>query len=145
MQQKKTQKKDKIVRFGVSLEEELLKAFDSQIQKLKYPTRSKAIADLMRKEIIRQRWFTGKEISGAIVFLYNHHRRNIVDRIIDIQHEFSDVIISTQHVHLSHDECLEIVVVKGKPSRVEELSHRIRSTKGVEDCTFAFTSTFTHT
>ncbi|MGB9641887.1 MAG: nickel-responsive transcriptional regulator NikR [Candidatus Ratteibacteria bacterium] len=130
-----------LIRFGVSLEKEVLEKFDRHIKQKKYPTRSKAIADLMRKEIIQQRWRTGKEIAGAIVFIYNHHRRNVVDRIIDIQHDFADIVISTQHVHLSHDECLEIVVIKGKPQRVEILADNIRSTKGVEHCTVAFTAT----
>ncbi|MCM8758330.1 MAG: nickel-responsive transcriptional regulator NikR [Candidatus Omnitrophica bacterium] len=133
--------KDKIVRFGVSLEKDLLDIFDEQIKKQGYPTRSKAIADLMRKEIVHHKWRTGKQIAGAIVFIYNHHKRNIVDRIIDIQHDFSDLVVSTQHVHLSHDECLEIVVVKGKPENVENLANNIRSIKGVEHCTVAFTST----
>jgi CopG family nickel-responsive transcriptional regulator len=141
MQQKKTQTKDKIVRFGVSLEKSLLDIFDSKIKEKKYPTRSKAIADLMRKEIVEYRWKTGKEVAGAIVFIYNHHKRNIVDTLIDIQHDFVDIVISTQHVHLSHDECLEIVVVKGKPQRVSTLATTIRSTKGVEHCTTAITST----
>ncbi len=141
MQQKKTQMKGEIVRFGVSLEKELLDIFDRKIKQKKYTTRSKAIADLMRKEIIQQRWRTGKQVAGAIVFIYNHHRRNIVDRIIDIQHDFSDIVVSTQHVHLSHDECLEIVVIKGKPQRVETLADSIRSIKGVEHCVVAFTST----
>ncbi|HOJ31848.1 MAG TPA: nickel-responsive transcriptional regulator NikR [bacterium] len=141
MQQKKTQTKDKIVRFGVSLEKDLLEIFDRKIKQKKYATRSKAIADLMRKEIIQQRWRTGKEVAGAIVFIYNHHRRNVVDKIIDIQHDFSNIVVSTQHVHLSHDECLEIVVIKGKPQMVETLADNIRSTKGVEHCVVAFTST----
>jgi len=71
--------KGEIVRFGVSLEKELLDIFDRKIKQKKYTTRSKAIADLMRKEIIQQRWRTGKQVAGAIVFIYNHHRRNIVD------------------------------------------------------------------
>ncbi len=141
MQQKRTQTKDNIIRFGVSLQKELLDTFDNQIRKKKYSTRSKAIADLMRKEIIERKWRIGKQVAGAIVFIYNHHKRNIVDQIIDIQHDFSDIVISTQHVHLSHDECLEIAVVKGKPFRVETLANSIRSIKGVEHCTVAFTST----
>lgn len=130
-----------LIRFGVSLEKGLLERFDRYIKAKKYPTRSKAIADLMRKMIVEQSWLEGKEVAGAILFIYNHHKRNIVDNIIDIQHDFSDIIISAQHVHLSHDECLEIVVVKGTPSRVESLADSIRSIKGVEHCSLAFTST----
>ncbi|MCM8821751.1 MAG: nickel-responsive transcriptional regulator NikR [Candidatus Omnitrophica bacterium] len=129
-----------LIRFGVSLEKELLEVFDRYIKEKKYPTRSKAIADLMRKEIVQQRWREGKKVAGAIVFIYNHHRRNIVDRLIDIQHDFAEIVISTQHIHLSHDECLEMVVVRGKPSNVERLANTIRSIKGVEHCAIAFTS-----
>ncbi len=130
-----------LVRFGVSLDKELLEKFDRHIKGKKYPTRSKAIADLMRKEFVKHKWRTGKEIAGAIVFIYNHHKRNVVDKIIDIQHDFGNIVISTQHVHLSHDECLEIIVVKGKPKQVESLADSISSIKGVEHCTVAFTST----
>lgn len=130
-----------IVRFGVSLDKGLLDKFDRYIKEKKYPTRSKAIADLMRKEFVKHRWQTGKGVAGAIVFIYNHHKRNVVDKIIDIQHDFGGIVISTQHVHLSHDECLEIIVVRGKPDQVESLANNISSIKGVEHCTVAFTST----
>ncbi|HOC03598.1 MAG TPA: nickel-responsive transcriptional regulator NikR [Candidatus Ratteibacteria bacterium] len=128
-----------IVRFGVSLEKEILERFDRLIKQRKYSTRSKAIEDLIRKEFVEDRWLTGKEIAGAIVFIYNHHKRNIANKIIDIQHDFGGIVISTQHVHLSNDECLEIIVVKGNPSKVKSLADSIRSIKGVEHCTVAFT------
>jgi len=128
-----------IVRFGVSLEKEILERFDRLIKQQKYPTRSKAIEDLIRKEFIEYRWLTGKEIAGAIVFIYNHHKRNIANKIIDIQHDFGGIVISTQHVHLSDEECLEIIVVKGNPTKVKSLADSIRSIKGVEHCTVAFT------
>jgi len=128
-----------IVRFGVSLEKEILERFDRLIKQRKYSTRSKAIEDLIRKEFVEDRWLTGKEIAGAIVFIYNHHKRNIANKIIDIQHDFGGIVISTQHVHISNDECLEIIVVKGNPSKVKSLADSIRSIKGVEHCTVAFT------
>ncbi|HPP66353.1 MAG TPA: nickel-responsive transcriptional regulator NikR [bacterium] len=129
-----------IVRFGVSLEKELLEKFDRYIKGKKYSTRSKAIADLIKKEFVEYQWKKGNQVAGAIVFIYNHHKRNVVEKVIDIQHNFGRFVISTQHVHLSHDECLEIVVVKGKSSQIKSLADHIRSIKGVEHCTIAFTS-----
>jgi len=121
-----------LARFGVSLEKELLAKFDKHIKEKNYPTRSKAIGDLIRENLVKKEWIEGKEVVGAITLVYNHHKRELVDRLTDVQHHFHSLIISSQHVHLDEDNCVEIVVVKGKPSQVEELAYRLKSTKGVK-------------
>jgi len=121
-----------LVRFGVSLEKELLAKFDKHIKEKNYPTRSKAIADLIRENLVKKEWLEGREVVGAITLVYNHHRRELVNRLTDVQHHFHQLIISSQHVHLDEDNCVEIVVVKGKPREIDRLAQSLKSTKGVK-------------
>ena len=121
-----------IVRFGVSLEKELLDKFDKLIKEKKYPNRSEAIRDLIRENLVKREWVEGKEVAGSITLVFDHHKRELVNILTDIQHDFHPLIISSQHIHLDHDNCLEIIVVRGKPGEVRELSDKLRSTKGVK-------------
>ena len=112
----------KLVRFGVSLEKELLSKFDQLIKQKNYPNRSEAFRDLIRQELVTKEWYESKEIAGAIILIYDHHRRALVTKITEIQHDFQNIIISTQHIHLDHRNCLEIVAVKGSPRQVRKLA-----------------------
>lgn len=130
-----------LIRFGVSLEKELLVRFDDQIKNKNYPNRSEAIRDLIRKELVKQEWLSGKKTAGAIILVYNHHKRELLDSLTDIQHDHHHIIISTQHIHLDEHNCLEIVVVRGKAKEAQGLSDLLKSTKGVKyaDLTMATT------
>lgn len=122
----------KLKRFSISLDENLISKFDKHIRIKDYPTRSKAIGDLIRKDLVRQEWMGKKEVAGTITLVYSHHKRELINRLTDIQHDFHNLIISSQHVHLDHENCLELVVVKGKPRDVEKLAHKLKATKGVK-------------
>jgi len=130
----------RLVRFGVSLEEKLLKKFDRDIRNKKYPTRSKAIADLINESFVKEKWKKGGIVAGAIILVYNHHKRELVDRLTDIQHDYHHLVISTQHIHLDRDNCLEIVAVKGKAKDIEILANKLKGTKGVKHSSIAITS-----
>jgi len=121
-----------IVRFGVSLEKELLDKFDRLIKETKYPNRSEAIRDLIRENLVKREWVEGKEVAGSITLVFDHHRRELMNTLTDIQHDFYQLIISSQHVHLDYDNCLEIIVVRGRPRGVKELADKLRATKGVK-------------
>lgn len=121
-----------IVRFGVSLGKELLGKFDRLIKEKKYPNRSEAIRDLIRENLVKREWVEGKEVAGAITLVFDHHKRELMNTLTDIQHDFYQLIISSQHIHLDHDNCLEIIVVRGKPIEVRELADKLRVTKGVK-------------
>ena len=121
-----------IIRFGVSLEKELLEKFDKLSKEKQYPNRSEAIRDLIREELVKKEWVEGKEVAGAITLVFDHHKRELMNTLTDIQHDFYQLIISSQHVHLDHDNCLEIIVVRGKPRGVKELADKLRATKGVK-------------
>ncbi len=128
-------------RFSVSLDKALLGRFDRQIGKQGYPTRSKAIADLIRESLVLEEWKSGKEVAAAIVLVYDHHKRDLANRLTHVQHDYHHLIVSSQHVHLDHNNCLEIVVARGKPRDIEALSRKLKTTKGVKYCSLAAAST----
>jgi CopG family nickel-responsive transcriptional regulator len=130
-----------LVRFSVSAEAGLVRRFDRQIKAQGYPTRSKAVADLMRDSLVKGAWKAGREVAAAIIMVYDHHRRHLTGRLTAIQHDYHDLIISSQHVHLDHDNCLEIVVVRGAPKRVQALARQLKATKGVKYTSVAAAST----
>lgn len=88
-----------LVRFGVSLEKDLLAHFDSHLKGKKYTNRSEGIRDLIRDDLVKKQWQEGKEIAGTITMIYDHHKRELVNKLMDIQHDFGGLIISTQHIH----------------------------------------------
>ena len=130
-----------LVRFSVSVDKGLLDRFDREAGRDGYTTRSKAIADLMRESLVRHQWKAGKEVAAAIIMVYDHHKRDLSNRLTHIQHDYHDLIISSQHVHLDHRNCLEIVVVKGTPKKVKELAVNLKATKGVKYSSVATAST----
>lgn len=131
---------ESIYRFGVSIEKSLIDKFDQLIKRRKYTNRSKAIADLIRKELIHTTFEAGGEIAGAILLLYNHHKRELLSKMTDIQHQYQKYIVSTQHIHLDHDNCLEIIAVRGRAAEINELADRLISLKGVKHGDISFTS-----
>jgi CopG family nickel-responsive transcriptional regulator len=130
----------KLSRFGVSLEGDLLRKFDAFIGAEGYSNRSKAIADLIRKEFVSDVFARGGVVAGAVTIVYDHHKREVVNKLLDIQHNHGKIIISAQHVHLDHDCCLEIVAVKGDAAKVKTLADSLKSVKGVKHSTLSVTS-----
>jgi len=122
----------KLIRFGVSMEEGLLSKFDRLLKAEGYASRSEAIRDLVRRTIVEEEWVTGETVSGSIMPVYNHHHRELLEKIMDIQHDFHEVIISTQHVHMDHDNCLEIIVVKGMAEVIKNVYNHLTALKGVK-------------
>ncbi len=124
---------DDTKRFGVSIESDLLKKFDSYIKSKNYTNRSEALRDLIRKEFVEEQWLnTDKNAAGAIVLVFDHHRRELMDNLVDIQHDYHKTIISTQHIHLDPRVCLEVIVVRGKISEIYQLESKLKSIKGVK-------------
>lgn len=121
-----------LVRFGVSVESDLLEQFDQFIEARQYKNRSEAIRDLMRQSLIEEAWEKDAVMAGGIAYVYDHHKRQLVNQLLLIQHDYHDLVVSSQHIHLDHDNCLEIVVVKGLVSRVRELYDRIKAMKGIQ-------------
>ena len=130
-----------LVRFGVSLEKTLLDGFDVLIRAKQYTNRSEALRDLIRKELVQQEWQSGSDVVGTVTLIYDHHKRDVLIRVMDMQHDFQEAIISTQHIHLDHHNCLEIVAARGKAEEVQKLADALRSIKGVRHATLSMSST----
>ncbi len=126
----------KLVRFGVSLDEDLLGQFDRLIRQRKYTNRSEAIRDLIREELVKKEWTENREVTGAITLVYDHHARQLVNKVIDIQHDCHTCILSTQHIHLDHHNCFEIVVTRGKSKDIEALFQKLKAVKNVKHAGF---------
>ncbi len=125
--------KNKLSRFGVSMERDLLMKFDQLITKRGYTNRSEAIRDFARKEMVAQVIHDQKAIMfGVLSYVYNHHIRELEAKLTDIQHDYFKIIISTSHVHIDHDSCLEVIILKGRASAIDRLASKILSMKGVK-------------
>jgi CopG family nickel-responsive transcriptional regulator len=120
-------------RIGVAIDSTLLAKFDELIAKRGYTNRSEAFRDLIRDELIQKTWESpDSEVVGTVTLVYDHHVRMLSEKLTDMQHEHHEQILSTLHVHLDHDNCLEVLVVKGKAKSVQAIAERIISTKGVK-------------
>lgn len=126
-----------VVRLSVSLDKELVDEFDRKTRLEGCPTRSKAVGDLIRASLVQTEWQAGDEVAGAIVLVYDHHWRDLVQKLTDVQHDCHDAIISTQHVHLDHDNCLEIIAVRGRPKEIDATFRRLKALKGLKHVSLA--------
>jgi len=123
----------KIIRFGVSLEDELLVKFDALLERIGYRNRSEAIRDLIRDRLVREAWKEGdKEIVGILSLVYNHEKSEVTERLNLIQHKNIGAIVSTTHIHLDSHNCLEVIILKGKSREIEKISDLLQSTKNVK-------------
>jgi CopG family transcriptional regulator, nickel-responsive regulator len=122
-----------IERFSISLEPALLKEFDLYVKRHDYATRSEAARDLLRKALVEEEWSDGKvEVMGVISIVYEHHRRGLMSRLMSIQHDFEQLIVSSSHVHVDHDNCLEVMIVRGVSGKVHKVRDAIAAIKGVK-------------
>ena len=131
----------KVVRFSVSIESDLLRAFDRLITSRGYANRSEAIRDAIRRQLISREWEEGDEVAGVITLLYDHHRPGLAETITEIQHQATSQVISTTHIHLDESNCLEFIAVKGEGEAIERLADKLQSLRGVKHGEIAATST----
>lgn len=120
-----------VVRFSVSLEKELLSELDRFVKDNNFTNRSQGLRHLIEKNIVEKKWQCNNVVAGAVVMTYGHHKRDILEKTNDIQHDYFDVILSSQHFHLSHNTCLEIIAVRGEAHRLTELSDKLIAVKGI--------------
>jgi len=125
---------EKITRFGVSIEPGLLKKFDKMIKKEGYENRSEAIRDLIRGNLIEEKSKNPDEnVIGTLTMIYDHHTGNLTNKLLDLQHDHTNEILSTTHIHVDHHNCLEVLVLKGKSARVQKLADSIKALKGIKN------------
>lgn len=123
----------KTIRFGVSLDNALLERFDALCKKRGSPNRSEAIRDLIRAALVEARWEEENAlVAGTLTMIYNHHKSDLAQRLTEEQHAYHHLIVTSLHVHLDHDNCLEVLVLRGEAGLLRELAHRLLSIKGVK-------------
>ena len=130
----------KLIRFGVSLQDVLIKKFDRLIKKKKYSNRSEAIRDLIRRELVQEEIKSDQQVAGVLNILFDHHKTSMSDKLNSIQHDYFHNIVSSTHIHLDHDNCLEVIILKGKSKDIREISDRIIAIKGVKHGELSMTS-----
>jgi CopG family nickel-responsive transcriptional regulator len=120
-----------LIRFGVSMENDLLEPFDQFITKHGFHNRSEAIRDLIREKLSLEKGVKTGRVMGTITIIYNHHIRNLSEELTDIQHHYQPHILFSTHVHITHENCLEVIIVQGEERTLRELANRIGGQKGV--------------
>ena len=122
-----------LCRIGVAIDSDLLDKFDRLIAQRGYTNRSEAFRDLIRDELVEKAWESPDiQVVGTVTLVYDHHVRLLNEKLTGIQHDFHRSILSTLHVHLDHDNCLEVLVLRGRASEVRKVADVLISTKGVK-------------
>jgi CopG family nickel-responsive transcriptional regulator len=120
-------------RFGVSMDDMLLGKLDAMVRNKGYPNRSEAIRDLVRKVLVDDEWTSDAgEIIGVLVIVFDHHMRELSTRLLKKEHHWEGSILSTLHLHLDHDNCLEVKVIRGRADEVREFADEMISMKGIK-------------
>ena len=123
------------IRFGVSVEDELLKSFDRLIAGQAYANRSEALRDLMRDALVKSHIETSPEdaeVLGSLTLVYDHHATELNDKMNQLQHDHHDLVVSVLHVHVSHDDCMEVIVLRGRLHEIRHLADGLLSLRGVK-------------
>ncbi len=124
-----------LLRFGVSIEDDLLQSFDQLIAKRGYATRSEALRDLIRDALVGGRLEQQQEateVLGSLTLVYDHHAHQLAEKMAEVQHESHEMVVSVLHVHVSHDDCMEVIVLRGRAGEVRKLADALLSLKGVK-------------
>lgn len=130
-----------LARIGVAIDAELLETFDAHIAEKGYQNRSEAFRDLIRDRLIHQEAEApNKEVVGSLTLVYDHHQRNLTDKITALQHDHHGVVVSTLHVHLDHHNCLEVLILRGRSKQVRQLADLLISVKGIQHGQLAITT-----
>ena len=124
-----------IVRFGVSIEQDLLENYDRLTVERGYATRSEALRDLIREALIQQRIGMNPDTPalGSLTLVYDHHTGNLLQEMTQVQHEFHELILSVMHLHVSHDDCMEVIALRGIVAEIVKLANGLLSLKGVKN------------
>jgi CopG family transcriptional regulator, nickel-responsive regulator len=130
-----------LVRTGVSLEQELLRQFDESIRERGYQNRSEAIRDLIRDHLVSREANKNKVVAGTLTIVYDHHRPNLTEKLVEVQHHAGSQVLAATHVHLDHHNCLEVVIMKGRSGTIQAIADAILSLQGVKHGQLVLTST----
>ncbi|MFA6034568.1 MAG: nickel-responsive transcriptional regulator NikR [Myxococcota bacterium] len=134
--------RDAVCRFSISMPEGLVRQLDEMVEVKGFANRSQAVADMVRNRLVEHRAHdTNDEIAGTVTLVYDHHKRNLQKILTQVQHDHHELIIATLHVHLDHENCLEVLALRGPAHDVRNLSEKLIAAKGVKHGTLTVTTT----
>ena len=123
---------ENVTRYSITVPSSLMEAFDEHVRRRHYTNRSEALRDLMRSSLVDERWGEDEaEVMGTVTVVYDHHQRELSQRLTSLQHDAHDMVICTTHVHLDHHHCLEVIVLRGHAGQVREMAEALIGTRGV--------------
>lgn len=120
-----------LIRLSISLEKPLCEKLDKMVKTSGYSNRSEYIRDLIRDRMVTDQWEKSEEVLGTITLIYNHHQRELSEKITDIQHNHHEQVLASTHIHLSHEICAEMIMVKGVAENISRLADILRQQRGV--------------
>ncbi len=131
-----------LVRFSVSLEADLLEQFDRYCREGRFATRSEAVRQLLRDTLTSHFWAAdAKDAAATLTLVYDHHKTHLAEKLLELQHRHNDMVVSTMHVHLDHDHCLEVIVLRGRATALQEMAAELRGLKGIRKGQLVLAST----
>jgi CopG family nickel-responsive transcriptional regulator len=130
-----------LVRLSLSLEASLFKKLEKLVKKSGYTNRSEFVRDLVRKRIVETEWDSDGDVIGTITLIYDHHRHQLAEKLIEIGHRYHHEVLVTTHVHLDHHLCAEVILVRGRSSQIRKFTDQIQQQKGVLHVELAATTT----
>lgn len=134
-----------LVRFSVSLESDLLERFDRYCEEQHYATRSEAVRQLLRETLTSHAWSADAEDAAAtLTIVYDHHRTSLMERLLELQHRHAEMVVSTMHVHLDHDHCLEVIVLRGRAQALQQMAAELKGLKGIHQGQLVLARTAAH-
>lgn len=134
-----------LVRFSVSLESDLLEQFDRYCTEQKFATRSEAVRQLLRETLTTHEWTAGAEDAAAtLTIVYDHHRTSLMEKLLELQHRHAELVVSTMHVHLDHDHCLEVIVLRGHAPNLQQMAAELKGLKGIHQGQLVLARTSPH-
>jgi CopG family nickel-responsive transcriptional regulator len=130
-----------LTRVSLSLDQSLLDSLEQQVAKKGYENRSEFIRDLIRDHLARDQWLSGEEVLGTLTLIYNHHQRGVSEKLVEEQHHSGEHILASTHVHLSHEICAEMIMLRGSGSGIIKLTNALKQLRGVLHASLAMSTT----
>ena len=130
-----------LARLSFSIEKPLLERLEHMVAEGNYGNRSEFIRDMIRDRLVAEAWEKNEEALGTVTILFDHHSRNLSEKLIDLQHDFEGTIMASTHVHLTHHLCAEMIMVRGRAGQIRALTDALHQLKGVLHATLSMSST----
>lgn len=130
-----------LIRLSLSIEKALFDKFEKLVEKHKYVNRSEFIRDMIRDRLVSEEWQGQHEVLGTITLIYDHHKRELSEKLTDLQHHHHNIVLASTHLHLTEEICAEMIMLKGKADAVSELTDKLRQQRGVLHASLTMSST----